>query len=339
MTTKAPEDDWNLTLIDHIIGAQIDPPSLKDQFLQLHAGLFHYTTASGLKGIIEDKCLWATAAAYLNDASEVEYGCAVLNEVLATWQKDNGGKRSLSATAVDIIGALFSDPFSRLDKATQIYVACFCTKSNLLSQWRAYGQVGGYSVGFRLFGTGFPADSNKIFGGLKPEHDHYRASLMPVIYEKEAQRAVLAEVLKRNLEALERQELKRIYESLGERTQQEFVAKAALLIEHFLMEQIVAFKNKAFEEENEWRIVARPKFGRHALSRGERDDAVHLRTARGLIVPYLKLIPASDFPIQSVTIGPTLDKARAERSLRLLLIQNDLGTSIGIDGSDIPVVV
>ncbi len=277
----ATENDWRLQLIDCLVEAQPEPPPLKDLFIRLSSGLFHYTTAQGLKGIVEDKCLWATAASYLNDASEIEYGCAILREVLANWEMSNGDDDSLSTTVLSCLKPLFIDSGSQLDRATTIYVACFCTKSNLLSQWRAYGQAGGYSAGFHLFGTGLPADNAKTFGGLKPEGEGYRAALIPVIYERKDQLAVIKDTLKRNLEALERPELKQIYEALEVQEQQQFIAKAVLLIDHFLVEQIIAFKNKAFEEENEWRIVVRPTFGKRMVSKGERDDAVHLRTARG----------------------------------------------------------
>jgi len=44
--------------------------------------LYHYTTAEGLRGIVESHELWATAAYYLNDSAEVAYGCKVVSEAL-----------------------------------------------------------------------------------------------------------------------------------------------------------------------------------------------------------------------------------------------------------------
>jgi hypothetical protein len=44
--------------------------------------LYHYTSAKGLHGIIKDHCLHASAAYCMNDASEIEYGRGVLEEVL-----------------------------------------------------------------------------------------------------------------------------------------------------------------------------------------------------------------------------------------------------------------
>jgi len=44
--------------------------------------VYHYTTSQGLKGIIESRSLWATGAYYLNDISEIEYGCRLAATVL-----------------------------------------------------------------------------------------------------------------------------------------------------------------------------------------------------------------------------------------------------------------
>jgi hypothetical protein len=55
-----------------------------------HAGVvYHYTTADGLKGIIEGGVLWATSAYYLNDSTEIMYGYRLLSDVLDDWIKKN----------------------------------------------------------------------------------------------------------------------------------------------------------------------------------------------------------------------------------------------------------
>ena len=51
--------------------------------------LFHYTTSDGLRGIVEENCLRASAAYFLNDSSEIEYGCGILDEVFADWQESH----------------------------------------------------------------------------------------------------------------------------------------------------------------------------------------------------------------------------------------------------------
>jgi hypothetical protein len=46
------------------------------------AHLAHYTTADGLRGIIQNGNLWASGAYYLNDSSEIDYGCELFTKLL-----------------------------------------------------------------------------------------------------------------------------------------------------------------------------------------------------------------------------------------------------------------
>lgn len=43
------------------------------QIYEKHKVLYHYTTASGLKGILDRHTLWATHYKLLNDTSEIEH--------------------------------------------------------------------------------------------------------------------------------------------------------------------------------------------------------------------------------------------------------------------------
>jgi hypothetical protein len=40
--------------------------------------VYHYTTAEGLKGIIEFRCIWATNVNFLNDISEYHHGIDIV---------------------------------------------------------------------------------------------------------------------------------------------------------------------------------------------------------------------------------------------------------------------
>src|SRR5579864_408275 len=160
-------------------------------------GLFHYTTADGLKGIVETKCIWATAAIYLNDASEIAYGYTVLDQVFAEWEKANEGNSSFGVTILQVVRDMANDNRKQLD-SVPIYLACFCEKGNLLSQWRAYGQTGGYSIGFIVRSTdrsGFYGIGKPTLVNLKPESEDYVAKLVRVIYEPTKQKERLNTIL------------------------------------------------------------------------------------------------------------------------------------------------
>lgn len=244
------ETEWRQLLLRKLFEAQkvklnnlgMRMSSLAD-LADLGRTLFHYTTAQGLHGIVKDNCLWATAAAYLNDASEIEYGCNVLEEVLGKWRKNNGDRSTVSANVVELLQTYFSEPDLKLRRAMAVYIACFCANDNLLSQWRAYGQAGGYSIGFSLFPKGLEGIGTKKLTGLKAENEPYRATLVKVLYEKQDQFSILEDILNRSLLSLEKPEIKSIASNLGSETGT-LITVAALVIEQFLMNQIVALRTR-----------------------------------------------------------------------------------------------
>ena len=91
--------------------------------------LYHYTSVSGLRGIVDSGNIRATHLGFLNDLSE---GRAVI--------EDEGWRQRLAET----------------DRHSPLFVASFCRhqephqmKNGLLSQWRGYaGEGGGYCVVF-----------------------------------------------------------------------------------------------------------------------------------------------------------------------------------------------
>jgi hypothetical protein len=51
----------------------------------IHQDFYHYTTAEGIQGIIENGCLFVTSGYFLNDSSEVDYGCQMFGAMLSKW--------------------------------------------------------------------------------------------------------------------------------------------------------------------------------------------------------------------------------------------------------------
>jgi hypothetical protein len=100
--------------------------------------IYHYTTISGLIGIISGHELWASDCRFLNDGSEIIYAENIFyDEVqkieLPHLEYGNGGYRLPGPTL-----SIF-----------RMFLACFCENGDLLSQWRGYAIDQGYSIGFR----------------------------------------------------------------------------------------------------------------------------------------------------------------------------------------------
>jgi len=141
--------------------------------------LFHYTTADGLKGIIEQNELWATSAYFLNDSAEITYGYGLLKEVLDEWlSKNPRSEESLTLGLARDLRKSFGEDLLNMSLIKPIYLTCFCEDDNLLSQWRTYGQSGGYSLGLKV-----PSDPF-VGQGFRPEPNTYTSKWVKVDYDR-----------------------------------------------------------------------------------------------------------------------------------------------------------
>jgi len=294
--------------------------------------LFHYTTSDGLRGIIKENCLHASAVYFLNDFSEVEYGCGILDEVFADWQASHTNlPNSLYTRLIQELRELFHSDVSERKRRRSIYVASFCKTDNLLSQWRAYGQAGGYSIGF-------PVSARTINVSFRPEPNTYTAELIQVEYNRPTQVAKCTSLLDKLQSILDDGDLARamlevaLHPGVG-------YADIRDVIEELFLDLIVGFKHEAFQEEQECRIVVCPR----RLRKQGTDDGgrtrppVYFRSSNGAIVPYVRLVPTKgSLPIQSIRCGPSLDRKRAGVSIEMLL-EAEAFHDVAVYGSDIPV--
>jgi len=325
-----PKDPIHITtpVLNRIVRYNLDRESAASERSLAGATLFHYTTVEGLKGIVEETELWATSAYYLNDSAEVIYGYGVLGEVLKDWMSNCGlPELSLSLGVARQLQDGFGNHLLNRKIINPIYVACFCEDGNLLSQWRTYGQSGGYCLGFTAFGEGPVL-------GMKPEPCVYTARWVKVEYDRAVQIRRCREILDSLLPILDDEELASAVREIDISSPLGFQGIFSA-ISDILVEEILAFKSKAFEVEKEWRIVVR---SRELLKQGTDDGGraplpIHFRSARGLLTPYVKLIPSGGkdllsiryeglLPIDGVRIGPTRDQTTAWMATRMLLDKN-----------------
>src|SRR5689334_7219324 len=133
--------------------------------------LYHYTSAAGVLGILERRCLFATDIWFLNDAAEVRFAQARMIERLR--------HRDDLASDLEWLEKLLGvDPGNAVRDS--LFVASFCEEPDLLSQWRGYA-AGGFAIGFA---SGRLAELASSAGGR----------LVKVEYGREAGRPHLREV-------------------------------------------------------------------------------------------------------------------------------------------------
>src|SRR5258708_18931696 len=105
--------------------------------------VYHYAGVSGLKGIIEDQCLWASDVWYMNDSREALYGLRAIERALKAMAPGTGLESEVHKAALDRLAKMGDE-----DDLVHSYIACLSKKRDDLSQWRAYGRPRGFSIGF-----------------------------------------------------------------------------------------------------------------------------------------------------------------------------------------------
>lgn len=275
--------------------------------------LYHYTTPTGLLGILESKSLWATHTSHLNDSEEMEYAKKLIYSAI-----DISEKNDLLKTFVDFIPEL-RKVFTYFDKFFNYYITCFCENGDLLSQWRAYANSGvGYSIGF--IAKSLNSDDNM---------SQNKVMLRKVIYDPKKQLPLIHTILKNGCEGY-----LRVKDSgVGKDTLLGFI----IHIVTYLIECSFCFKHPSFAEENEWRIVIRTESN-------DTNDLQFRPSLKGL-VPYLKLSseqltkkPDSGFPIAEIVHGPSLHPEITRDCLKKLVGKTGFN-SLAIKGSNAPLRV
>jgi len=145
---------------------------------EVHPELFHYTNERGLAGILRSQSLWATHWCHLNDIGELMHFREVLPDAirpeLVAWLKEGAPKEATIdgrlpvridfngdfTRAADYFSAVLYENLFKPNPSENLfefYITSFCTPEGahpavraegLLSQWRYYGQDGGYVLVF-----------------------------------------------------------------------------------------------------------------------------------------------------------------------------------------------
>jgi hypothetical protein len=262
----------------------IRPPNRKEKPRPLPSLLSHYTNLAGLMGIIDNCEIWASNVSFLNDRRELLYGLDVAAKVVRKFSS----KEMYEEWHKPLDAAL-----SRL-RSGQIpntYAACFCERSDLLSQWRGYGgSEQGIAIMFKR---------NELANALKG----LKATLFPVTYGQIKTKSEITQALSEKLADFE------AAASVDGHSVSEKRENAHSLLSGLLPQ----FKHYGFKDEQEWRVVIQQKTVRSIVS---------FRAKANVIVPYLKLKLASGgkLPIKYIRVGPGREQELTKRSVELYLI-------------------
>lgn len=111
---------------------------------------YHYTTHTGLMGIIRSGCLRATYRMKMNDAGEFDYAKNLVYKAL----NEVGKRHNLQNVAESLITYTRKNLEKFLSDTTELsraYCACLTFSPDHPGQWQAYAEDGnGFAIGFNL---------------------------------------------------------------------------------------------------------------------------------------------------------------------------------------------
>lgn len=276
------------------------------------ADLFHYTTATGLRGMVKNREIWATESNYLNDPSEIEFAAnrviARLSERIADGLTEDA--TTVATSAVDLLRAAYVDPHTleqyREDRS---FITSFSRSDTSLTLWRTYAGENGFCVGFleeellRWMGKDYPGrpDENAMRGD-REEHDALVANyqLESSVYDVHYGDVRIDSMVDAVLALDGRLEPPRLEAHL-----------------RAVFKWLPETKHSAFSDEREARLVVQ-EVGHHAP-----DSDVRVATNGGLIAFHKLVFPFE--AIRSITVAPGANVAQTTRALHSLMRQGGRG--------------
>jgi hypothetical protein len=226
---------------------------------------------------VQSRKLWATNIHYLNDFEEFKHGLEIGRRVVKRKLRTASGSSRALLERLETVG----DQFGRVN----IFVSSFTEEGDILSQWRGYSSAGGVSLGFIV------SELNQIAARAQ-----FR--LIKCIYN-DVQKEVLAEEFVDD--ALRR------FSTSGDFSS-DAVEQVAFSYMSLYLPIAAAFKNMAFREENEWRLIS------HLIPFDHPQVAV--RATSTMLIPYFELSldlgvdpkGNSIIGLEHVIVGPTREK-------------------------------
>lgn len=245
--------------------------------------LYHYTSQTGLLGIIKTGKLWMTDILYLNDSSEFLHTIELIKSEITERRLSlppRKGMLTSELTKEDIINNKINDVFDRIEESLNSnlkyfngltgYVFSFSKKRDDINQWRGYcPKEGGFCIGF---------DTKKLESKIKNKSGYKIDKCTYGSNEND-------------------NKVKRLFDKIYEIFSSDENIESILMIYLIGMILMSSFiKRESFSTEFEYRIF------HHG-----RTEIKH-REGKSMLIPYIEgniLDKDGKLPISKIIVGPT----------------------------------
>ena len=287
--------------------------------------LYHYTTAEGVRGIVENREFMATKSDFLNDKLEFQYAVEVMERLTEKYIVNEElrtrffAKLKQEIDRLGIITPVCRDADCQED-GLSFYVVAFSKLQNNALLWAEFTDFKGYCLEF---------DYMKLVEGFQ-----HRVFLHgTVIYDEEEQMNGLLESLLSCIRNLEREgmtDLQGFFEEEGEISDdslKKLAEEMAVVVSVYAM----FFKKSFFEGEEEYRFVFPPIINELGVAKPD------FRLLDQIFLPYIMVEfdnKLKDIPLESVMVGAKNNSDIAVRGMKYFL--QSQGLEVPVLLSDIP---
>lgn len=238
--------------------------------------IYHYTSPSGFKSIIENSKIWLTDSRFLNDIEEQHNISNTIKQILG--KKDIKFKKDI----IEILEKYTDkDCLIQLFNKKRRFIFSSSQNKDELSLWNYYTKQNnyiGYSIGL------IP---KKLFNLMKVNNDDIINMYKCVYKEAEKEAHILDSITKAE---------KALNAKAFEHKQKEFVLE---FLEECLYISSIIFKNEKFLNEQEIRLIYEQKESNFGSKLN-----IQYRLNNGIMIPYIEIDVNMKDIISSITIGP-----------------------------------
>lgn len=251
--------------------------------------IFQYTVSSTLKSLLSSNVVWATEHKYLNDPTEFSHGMQYFVEKMEPFLK------AIIPNDYFKLIKLFLDQSSNPD--FKIFISSFTESKDLLSQWRGYGDYGrGLSIGF---------DPKEFI--LEEDRSSF---WIKVIYDDKIKKRIVNKIfadlgvcfnnLKQNLPA--------------STSDAQIIRALILALLQVSVINSIRFKDIAWHEEKEWRLVK-------LYFNKKNKKPVNVRARDHELIEYFEFDFKNDTigALSEIVIGPRSNNLNQRSALETLL--------------------
>ncbi len=264
--------------------------------------MYHYCSTSAFLKIVESRTLWLSDFRTTNDKMEGRWADRLFSIPDGIPYKDK------------ILPALSVERHSAFRSPT--YVACLSLEGDLLSQWRGYANNGqGVAIGLRadLVPDRPPVDLGRLF-------EEFEFTAVDVLYDGQAQRAALEELIAKYVERCQ---------GKSEKECEPMIQAMLFELDHLR----ASMKSSGFSEERERRIIFKPyrlQWNQGRMLKGTKKQMeLRVRATSDRIVEYFEYSLPSD-AIKEVVLGP---KNESEDDAVSLLLRSNEFQSVKVSRS------